>query len=369
MNIGIMSMQRVINYGSFLQAYGLKKTLEGMGHSVQFVDYKIEPALVDEVIQDKNSVNPLKRILNMFSSSYRVYRREQLHLNQSFDSFRCAFESEYFSMLGLSKTPNLCPALDLLVIGSDEVFNCTQPGSMVGYSRQLFGMDNCANKVVSYAASFGYTTLERLEKYQIDEEVGQLLSKFDALSVRDENSKTIVQKLTGIKSSRHIDPVLLYPFEEVEDYRIPMCDYIIVYAYSGRITDEESRAIRKFADEQNKRIITLGYYQPFCDDFVLASPLEVLAYIKNADYVITDTFHGTVFSIKYGKQFGTIIRDSNRNKLHDLLCVFDLQNRQIENLDLLPEVVLAKIDSEALNKRIENERQCAIKYLSDCVEL
>lgn len=369
MNIGIMSMQRVINYGSFLQAYGLKKTLEGMGHTVQFVDYEIEPPLENEAEQNRAKVGTLKRALKLLSPSYREYRREQIHMNRSFETFVNTFKSDYFSELGLTANYNICPSLDLLIIGSDEVFNCTQAGDMVGYSRQLFGKDNRAKKVVSYAASFGYTTMERLRKFHVDREVGEYLSKFDALSVRDENSGAIVEQLTGIKSLRHIDPVLLYPFDEVSSIDIGLNNYIVVYAYAGRISDEEAKAIRRFADEQNKRIVTLGYYQPFCDEYILASPMEVLAYIRNADFVITDTFHGTVFSIKYQKRFGAIIRRSNRNKLSDLLGLFGLQGRQIENPQMLSDIVSAKIDADSIREQIKEERTRAMKYLLDCTKL
>lgn len=368
MNIGIMSMQRVINYGSFLQAYGLKKTLEKMGHTVQFVDYEIEPPLEDEEGKNQEKTSVIKRVLNLLSPSYRAYRREQIKMNRSFEVFMNTFRLNYFPKLGLTEKYNICPRLDLLIIGSDEVFNCTQPGDMVGYSRQLFGKDNRANKLVSYAASFGYTTIERLKRFHIDLEIGDYLSRFDALSVRDKNTQSIVEQLTGIKSLQHIDPVLLYPFEEANDIDIKINNYIVVYAYAGRISDEEARAIRKFADEQNKRIVTLGYYQPFCDEYILASPIEVLAYIRNADFVITDTFHGVVFSIKYQKRFGVIIRESNRNKISDLLDLFDLQGRKIERLEMLSYIVSAEINIGNVQKQIEGERVKAMEYLLNCIK-
>ena len=369
MNIGIMSMQRIINYGSFLQAYGLKKVLENMGHTVQFVDYKIEPPLENEAEQNQVKTGTIKRALKLLSPAYREYRREQIHMNRSFETFVSTFKSEYFFELGLTDKYNICPSLDLLVIGSDEVFNCTQAGDMVGYSRQLFGKDNRAQKVVSYAASFGYTNMERLKRFHIDQEVGEYLSQFDALSVRDENSGAIVEQLTGTKSLRHIDPVLLYPFDEVSSIDIGLNNYIVVYAYAGRISDEEAKEIQKFAAKQKKKIITLGYYQTFCDDYILASPIEVLAYIKNADFVITDTFHGAIFSIKYQKRFGVIIRESNRNKLYDLLRLFSLEGRQIENMKNLSDIVLAKIDVDSIQKQIKEERLRAMNYLLECTKL
>ena len=84
---------------------------------------------------------------------------------------------------------NYNPTLDCLVIGSDEVFNCIQKNSNVGYSLELFGKDNHAKRLLTYAASFGNTTLEKLKKYKKTEEVGALLKKFDAISEIGQNFK------------------------------------------------------------------------------------------------------------------------------------------------------------------------------------
>lgn len=348
MKVGIMSMQRVENYGSFLQAYGLKKEIEKLGHTVQFVDYQAEPSVVlSEEEQKRSTTNSrISKAFHMLSPAYRAWRKKQIKMNSTFQEFSKAYNEQFLPKLNVKKEYNICPKLDVLVIGSDEVFNCTQPGNKVGFSRQLFGKNNNAGKVISYAASFGSTTYEKLEKYHIAEEVGELLSQFNSISVRDKNSRDIVEKLCGFSPAAHIDPVLLYNFPEVDSISIPMDNYIVVYAYADRIKGKEAEEIREFAKRENKKILSLGFYQPFCDEYVLASPMEVLAYIKHADYVITDTFHGTVFSIKYQKKFGAIIRDSNRQKLGDLLERFGVMERQICNLEEIGEIMASELDNE-----------------------
>lgn len=367
MEVGIMSMQRVENYGSFLQAYGLKKEIEKLGHTVQFVDYQAEPSVVLSEEEQKSSAanSRISKAFHMLSPAYRAWRKKQIKMNSTFQEFSRIYNEQFLPELDMKKEYNICPELDVLVIGSDEVFNCTQPGNKVGFSRQLFGKNNKAKKLISYAASFGSTTYEKLEKYHIAEEVGDLLSKFDSISVRDKNSQDIVERLCGFSPASHIDPVLLYDFPEVDSISVPMENYMVVYAYADRIKGKEAEAIREFAKRENKKILSLGFYQPFCDEYVLASPLEVLAYIKHADYVITDTFHGTVFSIKYQKKFGTIIRDSNRQKVGDLMERFGVTERQICDIDNIDKILDNEQNVERIETRILEERENALEYLRE----
>ena len=97
-------------------------------------------------------------------------------------------------------------------------------------------------------------------------------------------------------------------------------NYILVYGYDNRLIEKKYvQEIKAFAKKHGKKLYAVGFFQDWCDKLIVASPLEVLGWVKQADYVVCETFHGTVFSIKYQKQFACIVRDSNRNKLGDLL--------------------------------------------------
>lgn len=368
MKIGIMSMQRVVNYGSYLQAYGLKKTLESMGHSVEFVDYKVENTIVPEkkpALSKNRIIGKAVNAVKLLSPQYRKWRQDQIRSNQSFSVFYNKFTSEFLPELGVdvSKQNNETSDLDALVIGSDEVFNCTQTDRRVGYSRQLFGKDCKAKKLISYAASFGSTTLEKLHQYGIAEEIKEYLEKFDALSVRDLNSFGLIQNLCGIEAEQNIDPVLLYDFPEADKMQVDRHNYIVVYAYAGRISEEEADWIKRFAKKKGKRLISLGFWQTFCDECILSDPLETLAYVRDADYVITDTFHGAVFSIKYQKQFAAIVRESNQQKLTDLLKRFGLEERRVQDLREMERILEKDVDREYVRRLIKQKQQEAKSYL------
>ena len=354
MKIGIMTMHRVKNYGSFLQAYGLKKTIESLGHEVVFVDYKVEPPIVP--YQDRSKIYELVR--NLYHKVKKnIFKQKRLYY--LYDDF-------YLPMLGVSKRKKYHDKVDVLIIGSDEVFNCLQPGVNVGYSRELFGKDNNADKVISYAASFGYTTLEWLTKYESYSEIGRMLSQVSRTSVRDNNSYEIVKELTGEAPILHVDPVIISNFDEDIPNQNRLKDYILIYAYNNRINrEDEIVAIKEFAKKHNKKLLSIGIHQDWTDIKLEANPLELLSYVKNADYIITDTFHGTIFSIKYNRPFVTIIRESNKQKLGDLLQRFFVMDREIKDMTKLEETLLSPINFKKVNSIIKSETDRAISYLKE----
>jgi hypothetical protein len=279
------------------------------------------------------------------------------------------FEEWNFPLLGIDETRNYRPKLDVLLIGSDEVFNCLQSNPEVGYSRELFGKDNNADRLITYAASFGNTNVMRLKKYGVADEVEKLLEGFDAISVRDDNSGMVVSELTGIEPVYNLDPVLISDYsDEVKD-SVPIKDYIIVYGYPGRITEQESRIIRDFASKRGKRLICIQGIQSFCDEYVNGTPFEILSYFKNADCIITDTFHGTIFSVINHKPFVSMVRKTvgesygNEEKMTDLLTRLGLRDRILTDMGQLETLMGQQIDYNSVDCIRDKERARTLDYL------
>lgn len=374
MNVGIMSMQRIINYGSFLQAWGLKSVVQQMDHNVQFVDFTVEPPILtgeeyNDTSQSNNTkISPVLKSLKKLTPSYIIKRQVNKKVYKTFNEYVLDFSNKWLPMLGVTEGKNIQPELDLLIIGSDEVFNCTQTQTTVGYSLELFGKNNCAKKVISYAASFGNTTIEKLKMYNKEQEIGDLLNRFNAISVRDDNSRNIIKTLCDINPYYHIDPVLLYDFAEEVPNSVPMKDYIIFYAYCERFSEEEGKAARDYAHKHGKKLISLGFWQSCCDEYVKATPFEVLAYFKNADCVITDTFHGTIMSVKYNKKFAFLSRESNKQKALSLLSDFKLTDRIVEKAEDLEGVMESSICYDYANKYLYQSKINAMEYLKTQLE-
>lgn len=362
--IGILSMQRIKNYGSFLQAYALKSILNELEHDVQFVDYRVEEPLIKE----NKEANKFKKGLETFKYDGKIRHKIQYIL------YKNNFGKKYYKMLGLTKEPNYTPVLDTLVIGSDEVFNCIQKNKNVGYSLELFGKNNKAKKVITYAASFGNTTIEKLKRYNKIDEISNLLSNINSISVRDNNSKDIVERITNKKTTINLDPVLIYDYigkcKEIPEIKQKK-KYIIVYAYNGRISKIESEIIKKYAKKNNLKIYSIGGIQNCTDKFINCSPFEVLSYFRNAECVITDTFHGTIFSVITHRKFATIIRKStgneygNEEKLSDLLKRLNLSNRILNNVEDIDSLLNSDINYEKTDEIILKERIKSYDYLKE----
>ena len=364
--VGILSMQRIANYGSFLQAFGLKSLLEELGCDVQFVDYHPGECII-KVNNSKGILRKLDKVLDAFKLHAPISEKIKYLL------YKKNYSKNYYPLLGINEHYNYSPKLDLLVIGSDEVFNCVQDNVNVGFSPELFGKDNRANSVVSYAASFGNTTLEKLEKYKLRELLEDYFESFDEISVRDENSGHIIRELIGLEPNYHLDPVLIYDF--VNKYGNSSIDlkekYMILYGYTGRFSSEECNIIRKYANRKGLKIYCIGGLQHCCDKYIDCTPFDVVAYFKNADCVITDTFHGSILSIITHQKFATIIRNKgygNSEKLTYLLKKLNLENRIVNDLTYVDELFETKIDYTVTDKIIVEERIKSTNYLKRNIE-
>ncbi len=356
--VAIMSMQRVVNYGSYMQAKSLKRILEELGFTVEFVDYKVEPS----VYERSSFVWLLKR-----SIIWKAIRNIRIKQDKSYIELKKIYEKS-LEEIGVKRKTKRRYKADLLIIGSDEVFNCTQSNPDVGYSLELFGKDSKAKKTATYAASFGNTTFDKLVQHGKANEIARYLSSIDFISVRDKNSFDIVANLTGIEPEIHFDPVLVGNIETEINDDCNLTEFVAVYGYWNRFSKNEGEAIKQFAMSHNLKIVSLFGKQSFCDQHIVIPPKDVLAYFKHAEYVITDTFHGVIFSVIMQKKFAFFARENNSEKVLDLLVRLGLIGRTISELNELGDVLEKEIDYESVNRIRMRERKRAKAYLSSILK-
>lgn len=360
MKVCILSMQKVDNMGSLLQSYALKKIIESIDCEVEFLEiHKIEEdyALLGDVREVYHEsertgfVGKLKKLdkylLNRMKIKHSSYQQREL-----FNIFRN-------SQLGIERQRG---RYDLCVIGSDEVFNCLNSGAW-GFTSQLFGNVPEANRVITYAASCGATKYDNLT-IPIRCKIAESLKKMVSISVRDKNTYEFIQNLSSQEIETHLDPALIYDFQkEVDAVSVGFSKkYCIIYSYYNRIHDKhEVDAIVKFCIGNNLTPIALGAPQYWIKEYIPCSPFECLKYFQNAEFVITDTFHGTIFAAKYSKAYGVLTRPSNYNKLSDLVNRLRIQNHLMDSIDEIDsKYLMPKTD---ISEIIQVERERTLDYL------
>ena len=364
MRIGILSMQRVVNCGSFLQAYALRQTVEDIAHApVEFIDFP-NPLDGGAPAEESFAAGALKRGKHLLLPQYRQSERRKISKQKFYRRWKAVLPQ-----LGLPARPaGPSGTYDLVVVGSDEVFNLcqfTDAGKDVPW--QLLGEGLQTRRLISYAASCGQTDVRSLSEAGAEEHCAEALRRFDALSVRDWNTDDTVRLLSGREALIHTDPVLISrDFPRSGTLRKPARRCLLIYAYSGRISvPGEIEAIRSFAKEKGLQIICLNNAQTWARKTVTVSPFEVPRWFEAAEYVVTDTFHGAAFSIRTGARFAAFVRDSNRNKLSSLLGQFDLEDREVTAANPLREVLERPIDQVRVSFRLREERNRAVEYLRE----
>lgn len=304
--INIVTFYNANNYGAFLQAYALWKFLKGNGFSPTFKGLEIEQAFHDSYSKQLNKL--------------LLEAQDILPIDWS--------DSEY----------------DLTIIGSDEVFNYNN----IIYRKFPYfkGANLNTKKVISYAASIGAANYRKLF-------IKHFLSyfklrKFNCISVRDERTEKFVKLFYHKPISRDVDPTLLVDFDD--EIVLPRIDqYVLVYTYGMK--PEHISFIKKYAASRELKIVATGSYCSWSDYNLLVSPFEWVGLIKKAEYIFTSTFHGTIFSLKFQKQFLALV--DKAEKVKELLQTFGIQERycQItEHNDILAiaesEIDYSKIDMD-----------------------
>lgn len=360
----ILSMQKVDNFGSLLQAYSLKKIIESLDNSVEFIDIK-KMNEDNKLLNEKVTFSEEKNLLLTKLSKIDKYFFNRILMKNSNKKQNEVFEKFRNKELNISDSSNT-KEFDTCVIGSDEVFNCTTNSSW-GFTSQLFGNVNNASKVITYAASCGATKFSFLNSEVINR-IRNSFEKISAFSVRDENTREFVSKMTDNHISINLDPVLVGDFEneikENNKIKLPK-KYCVVYSYYNRIkSKKEIREIKKICKEKNMEIVSVGAPQFWIKKHLILNPFEALSVFEKAEFVVTDTFHGTIFASKYSKKFVTIVRESNKNKLTDLINRLEQQNHLCNDIKDISTIYNIINDKEKIKNICTAEKTRTIEYLS-----
>ena len=366
MKAGIITHYDVHNHGAHLQMYALVQVLESLNYDAKALKFrKNYDFMGGEKVGAKYSVS-IKSLPIYFEyllkngvarTIYNYKKRKIL------SDFRTEHElvGEFYSE---------AKDLDVVVIGSDEIFSIE-----AGPNPWYYGIGIPCQKQISYAASFGPTTLEVIQKHNVGALIEAGVKHLSDVSVRDKNSHDIVEYFTKREASIVCDPVLLYGFQEEQKDELLLEfknknseKYCIVYSYDYNMCDDETvEAIRQYARKRNLKIYSVAYYHKWCDKNIQVAPLEIFKWFANAEIVFTDTFHGSVISLTTGTQFVAKIK-GNANKLSFLLEQYGVAERKVDTFMNIEKVVETPIDYERVNRTIENIRIQSKMFLENALE-
>lgn len=353
MKIGILTYYGVHNYGALLQANALKKVLNSMGHECTFPtftrNYDMTPP--EQIKKYRFGIGSisfyLKYLMNNGVGNI-VFNLKKAKSAKRYRDENIPLDKRYSDFLG-----------DAAVIGSDEVFSLE-----IGVNPFFYGHGIRCPKVIVYAGCFGPTQIDDINILNLRLLISSGLQGIDAIAVRDQNSKEIVETLTDKIAKLVCDPVILYGYtEEMLSAKPKIGDYIVVYAYDRNMNaPEEISAIRTFAKKQNCKVVSVGNYHRWCDRNEVACPIGMLTWIKNAKYVITDTFHGSVVSIICNTPMIVKLR-GNSNKLQFLLSEYGLTDRIVSEFSEIDSIAQKKVDFNVVNTIISEKRALSLQYL------
>ena len=339
MRISIVTVYESMNCGAYLQAWTLKVYLENNGHQVTFLK--------------NNSRNINKAV---FKNIIRLlFKRKMQDLKMEIKN--------YFIFKKYHKNFILCykkdmDKQDLFILGSDEIWNVSKK-SMATYPI-FWGIGITSTNIISYAPSANNATFEDIINYPYAKIACEKLKR---ISVRDTHTQNIIQKITDKPVELVSDPTMLLNINFYNDDLIKECkykNYILIYDCYKGFSKEEIGMCVKFAKENNKKLISFGAYLSWCDLSIPADPLAYLSYFKNADYIFTGTFHGTIYSILFNRQFVSMGKIGM--KVKHTLTFYDLLARILNSNDLN---ILAKtkINYSTVNEKITEMRAKSEKFL------
>ena len=347
--IGILTFHRSSSYGGVLQAFALQNFLRKHNVENEIVDYHSDfmNRKYERVFREISG-NKIKGFLwNIYTAKYIVQRKKQFNkfvkkhlvISKPYDKNNIKFAKNEYSEF---------------ITGSDQVFS----SDCAGFDGVYFLTFANSSQKFSYSGSLGTEFIKEDKK----QEYINRLQDFQKISVREKSSKVLLEKLLKKQVDVHIDPTLLLDKKFWDNFA--QCDapkekYIFVYTvlkpkklldYALKLSKETGLKILFLNNQSFKKVKGVTYLSP-------CSVEMFLSYIKNAEYVLTNSFHGTAFSVVFEKKF--LIEEENafnkNNRAFEFLKDISLENRVLEN-NIEDEILWNKINAILDEKREESKR-------------
>lgn len=384
MKIGIVTYVKCDNYGAELQAYALQKKLNDWGYNAEVLDLEkqkknlassrvIRKAILNRYKQF-GLFNGTKAVLRLIFDKYAVYKsnknnsskiKERHNLFSSFFDEFIRHSDKYYSLADIY---NVDLPYDTFITGSDQIWNYMQTDYLDVYFLKFASRFNA--RKIAYAGSFSVPAIPD----DLKSTYSELIKNLDYISVRELDAQKIVEICSGRTAQVVLDPTFLLTKEEwIKNIGVKrkFADgkYVLIYTLSG------SRYIYNLAKTIASRLgvevinIKSNFSRVKEDNGIFhyydIGPREFVALFENAKYVITDSFHGTAFSINFNIPFTTLLNPSSNmnSRVLSILKITGLENRIIydDGKNRLPESI--NVDYTKINNIINTWREKSKKFL------
>lgn len=348
MRICIVTVYNSENCGSFLQAYALYRTLK----------------------QQENQVCFLFRSPIGTSHDFRLFFTDCLKLlvKRKFDILKnrvkayCGFTKAIATFDVIKNKSNEMKLVDTVIIGSDTLWNF---GDEYFYNNRktYSGFDFRDLYAITYASSVANTEAEILIN---DKVICDGIRSLKSISARDKYTASIVSQIKGEEPPIVLDPTLLLTADEYRTIE-GECDYdnfLLIYSFR-EIPKDKIQQIKSTCVKEGIKIIAFGNYREWVDVNIPPNPFNFLAFFRKAKYVITDTYHGTIFSIIYKKQF--VCLGQHKNKVRDILETCGLSLRFVGEDEQIYAKLQENIDYGSVYAYLENLKNGSIQYLNTSI--
>ena len=346
----MLTFHRSLNYGSFWQAARLVHGLRSRGHRAELLDHECRAVRGAELrcaLQPELPKRTSRRWLRRYATKARKLASaiDELPLSPRFPLTR----------------PELAGDYDIIVVGSDEVWNFRHP--WFGSKPIFFGDGLRTPRLVSYAASFG----NHARTDGIAEDWARKLERFASLSVRDRNSEALVVSGTTRAPTIVLDPCLQFPLS-VDARQSAGSDYAIVYGHG--FPDWLKQSVRSWANSRGLMLVSIGYANEWADEQRIdASPFEFSVAMAGARAVITNFFHGCVFALFNGKPWVSAPSAYRSIKIRDLAALLGTEHRIVREdraASDIPELLNLPVEARIAH-RIEELRASSSDYLDEAL--
>lgn len=355
MKIGILTQPLKANYGGILQAYAMQEVLREMGHTPVTLQYKanvVKHILIWPILFIKYVIQHLKGRQSVFprfipQTKFPEYEGMIRFVN----TYIPTLASHRFSKNLIKRNQ-----IDLLLVGSDQTWRRL-------YNRRIRDMFLCFTgsapiKRIAYAASFGTDVWEMTEKETRD--CASAAKRFDAVSVREKSGIKLCSDYLGVDAIHVLDPTLLISKEKYLSFvsNQPNIEEPFLFCYILDSTPEVEVVIQSIAQTKRLKIVALSAGASIKST---DCPERWISYFAHADFVVTDSFHGTAFAIKFQKEFLTLDnKERGNSRMESLLSTLHLSDR-ILTADSMNK--LSPIDWKKVNERLIQEQVKSRQFL------